>query len=396
MRVDERYLRYALALAFALGGLWAFLVRGEAWPFAMEDLRLGPHSALIAEKHLETALEEEVVNQALIMQLGRSIIAEEPLSIYPFEGVLTGEIERERFAPDSMDSEMADNFAAATLDRDGRNLTARLYLLDKAIMAGDWGATLDQFSSAYDLWPEQQDVLIEGLFPLLPAPGFFEALLQRSASGENWLMALLNAMPVDALEPHQITALHLPHEDLYERLLTNFFRRGEYEQAFVAWATLRPEEASTYQHGLVDLEFAGSDALRPFNWVVDRDYSEIMMDRQALFVSYRGRGRPVFLYQYARLPAGNYDLMIELEDIPENVGGDFVWQIDCLQSEYQPLSLSIFDEVFSVSDTPISFSVPEDCEHQEILLRGFPGQFTRTVQLQVNKIEIARSEDESR
>lgn len=396
MRVDERFLRYALALAFALGGLWAFLVRGEAWPFAMEDLRLGPHSALIAEKQLETALEEEVVNQALIMQLGRSIIAEEPLSIYPFEGVLTGEIERERFAPDSMDSEMADNFAAATLDRDGRNLTARLYLLDKAIMAGDWGATLDHFSSAYDLWPEQQEVLLEGLFPLLPAPGFFEALLQRSASGENWLMALLNAMPVDALEPHQITALHLPHEDLYERLLTRFVRQGEYQQAFVAWATLRPEEASTYQHGLVDLEFAGSDALRPFNWVVDRDYSEIMMDRQALFVSYRGRGRPVFLYQYARLPAGTYDLMIELEDIPENVGGDFVWQIDCLQSEYQPLSLSVFDEVFSVSDTPISFIVPEDCEHQEILLRGFPGQFTRTVQLQVNKIEIVRSEDESR
>ncbi|MEM7640206.1 MAG: hypothetical protein AAF269_14220 [Pseudomonadota bacterium] len=396
MRVDERFLRYALALAFALGGLWAFLVRGEAWPFAMEDLQLGPHSALIAEKQLETALEEEVVNQALIMQLGRSIIAEEPLSIYPFEGVLTGEIERERFAPDSMDSEMADNFAAATLDRDGRNLTARLYLLDKAIMAGDWGATLDHFSSAYDLWPEQQEVLLEGLFPLLPAPGFFEALLQRSASGENWLMALLNAMPVDALEPHQITALHLPHEDLYERLLTRFVRQGEYQQAFVAWATLRPEEASTYQHGLVDLEFAGSDALRPFNWVVDRDYSEIMMDRQALFVSYRGRGRPVFLYQYARLPAGTYDLMIELEDIPENVGGDFVWQIDCLQSEYQPLSLSVFDEVFSVSDTPISFIVPEDCEHQEILLRGFPGQFTRTVQLQVNKIEIVRSEDESR
>ncbi len=396
MRVDERYLRYALALAFALGGLWAFLVRGEAWPFAMEDLRLGPHSALIAEKQLETALEEEVVNQALIMQLGRAIIAKEPLSIYPFEGVLTGEIERERFAPDSMDSEMADSFAVATLDRDGRNLTARLYLLDKAIMAGDWGATLDQFSSAYDLWPEQQDVLIEGLFPLLAAPGFFEALLQRSASGENWLLALLNAMPVDALEPHQITALHLPHEDLYEPLLTSFVRRGAYEQAFMAWATLRPEEASTYPNGLVDLEFAGSDALRPFNWVVDRDYSEIMMNQQALFVSYRGRGRPVFLYQYARLAAGAYDLMIELEDIPENVGGDFVWQINCLQSEYQPLSLSVFDEVFSVSDTPISFIVPEDCEHQEILLRGFPGQFTRTVHLQVNKIEIMRSEDESR
>ncbi|MEM6555681.1 MAG: hypothetical protein AAF642_07400 [Pseudomonadota bacterium] len=396
MRVDERYLRYALALAFALGGIWAFLVRGEAWPFAMEDLRLGPHQALIAEQQLESALEEEVVNQPLIMQLGRTIIAKEPLSIYPFEGVLTGEIERERFAPDSMDSEMADNFADATLDRDGRNLTARLYMLDKAIMAGDWASTLDQFSAAYDLWPEQQVVLLEGLFPLLPAPGFFEALLQRSASGENWLLALLNRMPIDALEAQQVTALHLPHEDLYERLLTNFVRQGQYEQAFIAWATLRPDEASAHPHALVDLEFAGSDALRPFNWVIDRDYSEIMVDQGALFVSYRGRGRPVFLYQYTRLPAGRYALTVALEDIPENVGGDFVWQIDCLQSEYQPLSLSVFDEAFSIPDNPVLFMVPEGCEHQEILLRGFPGQFTRTVQLQVNKIEIVQMEDEPR
>ncbi|MEO1554107.1 MAG: hypothetical protein AAFR82_09225, partial [Pseudomonadota bacterium] len=124
-------------MAFALGGIWAFLVRGEAWPFAMEDLQLPAHRSLIAEAQLESALEEEVIDQDLIMRLGRSVIAREPLAIYPFEGVLTGEIERERLVPDSMDLDRADRFAQAALDRDGRNLTARLFLLDKSIMAGD-------------------------------------------------------------------------------------------------------------------------------------------------------------------------------------------------------------------------------------------------------------------
>ncbi|MEM7458385.1 MAG: hypothetical protein AAF331_02875 [Pseudomonadota bacterium] len=395
MRVDERYLRYALALAFALGGIWAFLVRGEAWPFAMEDFEFSAHQSLIAEQTLEAALEEEVIDQDLILQLGRSIIAKEPLAIYPFEGVLTGEIERERLSPDSMNSDRADRFATAALDRDGRNLTARLYLLDKAIMQGDWGSTLDQIGAAYELWPEQQDVLIEGLFPLLPAPGFYETLLQRSAAGDTWVMALLNKMPLDALEPRQVTALYLPHEDLYERLLTNFVRQGQFDQAYQAWATLRPEEASAHPDGLVDFEFAGSDALRPFNWTIDQDYAEIMPDLEALYVSYRGRGRPVFVSQYSRLPAGAYQLVVDLEEVPENVGGDFVWQINCLDFDHQSLSVSVFDEAFSDPGTGLSFTVPENCAHQEILLRGFPGQFTRTVQLQVNEIAIQHSEDES-
>lgn len=395
MRVDERYLRYALASAFALGGIWAFLVRGEAWPFAMEDLRLGPHRALVAEQALESALEEETINSEEILQLGRSIIAKEPLAIYPFEGVLTGEIERERLVPNSMNVDRADRFALAALDRDGRNLTARLYLLDKAIVQGDWTAAMDQFGAAYDLWPEERDVLLNGLLPLLSAPGFYETMLTRSAAGEDWVIALLNKMPIDAMEAHQITALYLPHEDLYERLLTNFVRRGEFGQAFTTWASLRPEEASAYPYGQVDFGFDGSAALRPFNWVIDRDHAEIMTDQKALFVSYRGRGRPVFVYQYTRLPPGAYDLNISLEQMPENVGGDFVWQVDCLESEYQPLAISIFDPAFSDPETQLSFLVPEDCPHQEVLLRGFPGQFTRTVQLQINQIEILPSESGS-
>lgn len=388
MRVDERYIRWTIAGLFALAGLWAMLVRGQAWPFAMEDLRLPTHQALIDESQMEMALEQEVLNYNLVIELARNIVAKEPLAVYPFEGLLSVEVERDRLVPGSMDSAAADRFAAATLDRDGRNLTARFYLLDRAILAGDWTEALDQFGAAYELWPEQRQELLFGLDQTILEPGMIDALIEASQRGEVWVSAFLRVLTIDVLEPAQVENVFRAQPELHEFLLTQLVRAGQFDQAFKAWQNLRPTEAAPHPDGLVDLSFAGSPSLPPFNWQVDNGFAEIQARQEALQISYRGRDRPVFVSQITHLSVGRYLFRSNLDALPSDDVGDFVWVINCLTHEALPLEISIFDPAMTAPEAEVTFEIPEGCDYQELSLRGFPGQFTRQISFQVNDIEI--------
>lgn len=392
MRVDERYIRWAIAGLFGLAGLWAMLLRGQAWPFVMEDLRLPTHQALIDESRLEAALEEEVLNYNLVIDLARDIVAKEPLAVYPFEGLLSVEVERDRLVPGSMDSAAADSFAAATLDRDGRNLTARFYLLDRAIIAGDWTAALDQFGAAYELWPEQREELLFGLDQTILEPGMIDALVKASERGEAWVPFFLRVLSIDALEPAQVENVFRAQPDHHEMLLEKLARAGQFDQAFRTWQNLRPDEAAPHPDGLIDLSFVGSRALRPFNWQLDTGFAEIHPRQQALQISYRGRGRPVFASQITHLAAGSYLFRANLDALPSDDVGDFVWVMNCLTHDALPLEISIFDPTMTAQDADIPFEIPEGCAYQELSFHGFPGQFTRQISFQVNDIVIAPME----
>ena len=392
MRVDERYLRYALALAFALGGFWALLVRGEAWPFAMEDLRLGPHQALIADSQMETALEQEVLNGGVITDLARRILTHEPLAVYPFEGLLAAEVDRERLVPGSMDVTAADTYANATLDRDGRNLTARFYLLDRAIIAGDWDNALAQFGGAFELWPEERGELLFGLEQMLVEPGMVDALIRASDRGVAWVPDFLRQISIETLEPDQIERLYRPQPDAHEHLLGRLTLAGQFELAYQFWFSLQPEEAAKYGLGLTDPSFEGSALLSPFNWQIDSEFAELSPEQEALLIYYRGRGRAVFASQITRVPMGAYVFRANIDSIPDDTGGDFVWQIQCLTSDEFPLEVSIFDYAELVGDAGIPFEISETCSFQELSIRGYPGQFTRNAILQINDLEISKAE----
>ncbi|MEL7108231.1 MAG: hypothetical protein AAGJ68_12000 [Pseudomonadota bacterium] len=386
-------MRYAIALLFVLAGFWAMLVRGNAWPFAMEDLRLAPHESLIAESQMEVALEQEVLNGEVIAGLARTILSHEPLAVYPFEGLLSAEVDRERLVPGSMDVAAADTYAEATLDRDGRNLTARFYLLDKAIIAGDWDDALEQFGGAFELWPEERDELLFGLEQMLVEPGMVDALIRASDRRVDWIPGFLRQIPIETLEPDQIERLYRPQPEAHEQLLVQLTRAGELEQAYLFWRSLQPEEAAKFKRGVTDPSFEGSPLLPPFNWQLDSEFAEFMPTQAALQIFYRGRGRAVFASQIMRLTPGHYLFRMTLDSVPDDTGGDFVWQIVCMTSDEFPLEISIFDYAAIEEDDAVAFEISDACAYQELSMRGYPGQFTRNATLQINDIEIIAMEE---
>jgi len=392
MRVDGRIILYALASLFVLAGLGAMLLRGNAWPFAMEDLNLPPHRVLIDELRLEAALEQETLSGEMISDLARAMVAKAPLAVYPFEGLLSVEVDRERLVPGSMDVEAADRYARAALDRDGRNLTARFYLLDKAIIDGDWDGALRQFGRAFTLWPEQQGELFFGLEQMLADPEMVNALIRASNDGVDWVPAFLRQASIDALEPDQVEQLYRPQPDAHPQLLTRYVRSGQFEQAYQFWSSLQPEAVAKFQHAVVDPAFEGSTLLPPFNWQFDEDFTERPIDQDVLQIFYRGRGRPVFASQITRLPAGSYAFRMDLDALPSADGGDFIWQIVCLTNDEFPLEVSIFDYADTALDDGVPFEISDGCPFQELSFRGYPGQFTRSANLQINQIQISRQE----
>lgn len=384
MWVDERKLRYAIALAFALGGVFAFLVRGDAWPFAAETLHLPPHATLIASDQLEIALSEDVYDENRITELSQKIVAIEPLAPLPFEAMLALELEREL-----VDPEAATALAKATLERDARNLSARLFLVDQAMLDQNWDEAFAAFGRAYELWPTEAPEMRDMLYQSLTDTTWSEAFIARLERKEVWTQTFVQRLPIDSVKFETIVELHRPLEDLHQALLSKLQRR-DMSEAHIAWAALRPNEAMVSEIGLIDPTFEGSTTLKPFNWDFDSNHAEIDVQNSGLYVEYRGRGQPTFASQSVFLPAGTYGFASRLSETPSEPAGDIVWLLRCSESRDVRMSVSVFDPVFGGDTGEVEFTVPETCPYQDLSLVGRPGTFTRRYRLVVDHIQIAQ------
>ncbi|MEO1071757.1 MAG: hypothetical protein AAFX32_01685 [Pseudomonadota bacterium] len=390
MRVDERYLRYALASAFALGGIWAFLVRGEAWPFEMEDLRLGPHATVIAHEQLEAAISQEDYDLSLIEELSRRISVMDPLSATPFEAMLAVQLESER-----VDSEVAGDLARAALKREARNLSARLFLVDQAVLDQRWDEAFAAFGKAYQLWPSESVELREMMYESLDDETWSAAFIARLDGTTGWEKTFVQQLPVEVVDIETAVALYRPFPELHGQLLSKLQRQSGLEAARIAWSELRPQEAALDEYGRIDFGFVGLDALSPFNWGVDRNFAEFeQVEGGGLRLSYRGRQRPRMASQTLYLPPGDFRFESHLSNRPSDPAGDIVWELACIGSREKLLSVSIFDTTLVEAPERVVFTISEECDFQVLTLVGYPGTYTRRFDSVIDRIAIERVEAE--
>ncbi|MEO1378731.1 MAG: hypothetical protein AAFU69_00060 [Pseudomonadota bacterium] len=361
-------------------------MRSDGWPFAIQDLQLPQHTALIAQSSLEDALLEDVYDEDTIRRLSHQINRIDPLSPLPFEALLTLELEK-----DTVDPMQARQFADATLARDARNLTARMFLFDQAIIDQEWDIAFDAFGKAFELWPSEAAEIRSLLYETLTDETWSAALIARLNRGDAWVLSFIQNMPLDLVDPALVAEFHRPFEDQHDLLIARLIRAFGLEAAHKAWATLRPDEAASHRFGLIDLTFSGSDALRPFNWVINPGFAEMNASRPGLQVFFRGRERPEIASQIIFLAPGNYRFFVHKTAPSTDPAGDIIWRIACVPTGETLLEVSVFAPVFEAHNSGVPFERPPGCEYQELTLTGQPGVFTRRFSLTINAVDISET-----
>ncbi|MEM7329008.1 MAG: hypothetical protein AAF437_09730 [Pseudomonadota bacterium] len=383
MRVDERYLRYGLALAFALAGIFAFLVRGDAWPFKMEALRLAPHAAPIAHQQLEGALSEDLYDAPLITQLSHDLNREDPFAPLPFEAMLLLQLER-----DPVDPRLATELAQAALQREARNLSARLFLLDQAVIEQRWDDAFAAFGRAYDLWPSESVELRQMMYESLTDDAWADAFMARLQNDDAWAQTFVRQLPVASVSTDVAIQLHRPFVEQHGQLLSDLQREKSLQDAHQAWQALRPEEAALDRFGRIDFEFQNTEALRPFGWSLNSNFAEIDRRQGGLQVEYRGRQTPRIAEQIIFIPPGDYQLVSSLTLKPSEPAGDIAWVMRCIDTGEEVVKASVFDPVFDDTQSGVEFEIPESCPYQILSLRGYPGTFTRRFSLRIGRLAL--------
>lgn len=383
MRVEERYVRYLVVSLFALAGLSALLVRGDAWPFAMSDLRLPPHQVQISKNALESALAEDEYDISAIRPLSLSILAKDPLSPAPFEAELLLALEEE-----NVDVEAAVALAEAALRRDARNLTARFFLFDQAIIDQNWDRAFDAFGKAITLWPSEAQSARDLMYESLENDDWSNALIDRLNTGEAWIKVFVQDMPIDLISTEKAVDLHRPFADLHERFLTKMIDVHGVEDAYDAWAALRPIEAERHPFGLIDPEFLGNDSARPFNWIIDAKFAEISEYSPGLNIFFRGRSKSMIATQILYLDPGHYWFAMRKSDSGRAPPGDIIWRLTCMSDGQTIMQASVFAAEFDGSTGEVEFDVNDTCDFQELSLVGLPGQYAERFSLNIDFIAI--------
>ncbi len=385
MRVGEPYLRLAAGTLFLIAGIWACLVRGDGWPFSIQQVSLPQHAVQIAQTELDELLDaEEEFNPQRIIDLARRIAAHDPLSIRPYEAMLTVELERETVA-----DSIAQAYAAAALRRDARSRVARLFLVDQAILNEDWEAAFEHFGKATEHWPSEATDMTDILYLSLEGDDWVDPLLRRVEQDTQWARFMVERMPADLTDFETLVKLHKPLKSLHEQLLFKIGYDAGLAEMHAAWRILQPNLAAEAELGLIDGNFNGSPAYKPFNWTFDRNFSELNREGNGLDIAYIGRGTPNFASQVMFLEPGKYVFHSEIAERPEEVPGDIVWRISCLTPVYDLFEASVFDPAFSTETPGMTLEIPESCEYQELNLDGVPGRFVHRLRLQIVRVAIA-------
>lgn len=379
------YIRYPIAALFLVVGVWALLVRGSAWPFEIEDLNLPQHTALITENALEDALGEEIYDDQKIQDLSRRLIVLDPLSPLPFEALLALEL-----AQETVDPERARVLADATLARDARSLTARLFLFDQAIIDRDWEYAFDAFGKVTQLWPSEARDVQAIFYESLNDETWTDIFLARLKRGDRWTKSFVQSMPIGLINLELMAEMHRPFEDLHERFVARSLREFGLEDAHMIWKQLRPDEAVTHQYGLIDPTFSGSGAIQPFNWSIDPVFAEIDPRRPGLHIVFRGSKRSGIASQITFFAPGKYQFSIRKSAPINNSASDFVWNISCVPTGEELLEVSVFDFALENAPQSIAFEIPEDCGYQELALFGYPGLYGRRFRLTIDEILIKK------
>ena len=283
---------------------------------------------------------------------------------------------------------------------DPHNFAARLFLIQRYMLAEQVDKAIPEVLFASDLRPDESARLIQALATLAQAPALQSKLATAIAARKEWRERFVAfAISVPQADPIIIRLLSDRRVTEQERrsALQGFALRSDYGQARQIWRSLvPPAEADTL---IYDPRFRQLPAPLPFNWKLNDGPSfatefnrpEGQTAVAGLSVEYFGSVIARVAEQVLVVPPGHYSLRVAGANLePKSYAGSLRWSLTCIKTSTEIAGIDISSETRAAFDVTRTFDVPDTgCPAQLLLVSGLPSDLSRPILMRFDKVGIA-------
>jgi len=371
---------FALAvLAFVA---WRVLSLGMADHFARSD----PERALAwRSNHPEALLQSALRHVAEKDWPAAKIAAERALKARPVDG-------RPLRVLAQVADQSGDKAQALTLYRQAarlapRDLPTRAWLLQHALERRDADEAATQLDALLRLQPDLLKDLQAQIDLLAVTPPARAALLKTLAASPPWRAAFLAglakaAYPVDAIAPFFAALKHTPDTPMTEidPWIARLRSENRALQAYVTWVNRIPDNQREALGNVFDGGFEIAQEQQPgtFAWQTPTlagataywSANRGTVGENSYVVEFEGRRTPfAHLSQALVIPPGDWQLSWRAKGVRLDSLRGLVWQVLCDPSGAPLAESAPMLGHFEWREQTLAFSVPPECEGQQLILR---------------------------
>lgn len=288
--------------------------------------------------------------------------------------------------------EEADRAFGAAFARNPRSVPGRVWLINRALQAGDVDRAVGLVSGLFAIKPDDAEVYTDALASIASLPGGLSSLTRRLSAAPappSWAGAVVTRINALTPDPDRLIGLNRITPQTQDAFIARILEQRGVRAAFEVWRSFTPEAGEGDVAWPYDGRFTRRPGPAPFNWQSRSDLIEFTPGG-GLSVSYLGRGRPVLLEQLMMLGPGDYTLSTTLSGEASAQGGGLSWSIACSPSDLELGRLALRELSRSTSRRTLTFTVSGDqCVAQRLVLRGEPGEFPTRARAEIASVQIA-------
>ena len=289
----------------------------------------------------------------------------------------------------------AERLYGEARNRDPRSPAARYFLTERYLRTGRVEQALSEMAALSRL-TGAASVFGPALATYARTPGAVPQLRRFFRLAPEFEPVVLYSLAVDARNLGLITDLWTRaraadprvHSQWQALLVSKLVEAGDFRRAHAAWRQFAG--LGNVAPGVFNPEFRKLDAPPPFNWTFGSAGGLAQPSGTGqLDVIYFGRDDAVLAEQLLMLAPGSHALAMQ-------VGGNLkpgdgvAWSIECATAGKQAL-LSLPLDRQSAGRLGASFIVPAGCPAQRLRLTGSPGDFPRTAEFSVSRLQLRRA-----
>ena len=264
-----------------------------------------------------------------------------------------------------------------------RENMADLWLFDHLLARKDYAGAF----RAADALLRREREFTQQLFPVLTSslndPNAVPELAKRLAKSPGWRPVFTEAIGRSTTDPQAVFSLlaaiksaggDVTHDEM-SNVVTRLISARRFEEAYLDWLILMPDEATSKVAYVYDGAFESLPDARPFGWNLNSAggaYIEPAQGRtdEALHVLYSGAADRDFATQLVIIPPGHYRLTGEILTSNRTTSGQLAWQLLCAdQARSQLMSAPATESTGQWRAFSVAFTVPGGCPAQSLVLK---------------------------
>lgn len=283
-----------------------------------------------------------------------------------------------------------------------RENIAELWLFDHLLAEKKY----DQAFVRADALLRREQNFTRQLLPQLSAslsdPAAYEPLGQRLAKAPSWRPVFMEAFGETQPNPAATFKLYAAIKaakgeitpDELSALLLRLVAAGRYEEAYLDWLILLPDQVASKVTNIYDGDFSGLPDSRPFGWNFSQGAIGFIepppgRDDPALHIIYNGSAKRDFPAQLLVLPPGQYALVGEVMSATPASAGRLNWQIQCIDNPGEPVGRAVApDTAGRWARFSATFAIPPGCTAQRLVLEKSATDQEAEVDIWYDKLNV--------